>query len=195
MIVDDKFDYGERKLLTELLLLQRISLVLQCERIADEASTADEYEKRHAKFVAKAVSAGHLWALEWEGYGSYTVPTHVAEEVGNILTMWRVIVGGLDRLPQDDKEYVFREADPAFLKPDDYQFPGFDGNEESAHLAVTMFLVEEMNRFQELKDEKRDLNSHWPSLESYRRMLSVFREISGMKGLSKDGLIKVLSFM
>ena len=56
-----------------------------------------------------------------------------------------------------------------------YEFHGFDGNNESEHLGVAHFLIEEMGRFTRFK--KRDLNSHMPVVVAYNRMFEVFRPI------------------
>ena len=180
-----------KELLRELLLLQRISLGLQCEHIvADEG--ADKYVKESAQFIIDALADGHMWALEWHGYRMDTTPSGVADEVGNILTMWRVLVGSFERLSEGDQKDVTAEASVRFGGDGKVTFPGFDGNEESAHLSVAIFLVEKMNRFQEL--DPRNLNSHWPVLNEYRRMLSVFDSIEDhFRGLDKDSIIRVLN--
>ena len=177
------------ELLKELLFLQRLQLALQCERIA---GPPDDHDKKQAQFIGKALSYGHLWALRWE-YNTgleHTVPESVADEVGNILTMWRMLVGGYERLSESDRQDVLREVDPIGGK---VKFPGFDGNLESAHLSVAMFLVEDMNRFQEL--ESHYLNSHAPCLDAYRRMLPVFGAVKGYAGMGKDSIIEVLKAM
>ena len=51
-------------------------------------------------------------------------------------------------------------------------FPGFDGNHEGGHLGIADFLVNELGRFSDFKG--RDLNSHCPLLENYRRMVKSF---------------------
>lgn len=172
------------ELLKELLLLQRLSFMLQCERVLDSP------DKKRAKFMLNAVSQGHIWALTWEYDGLlHTIPESTANEVGHILTMWRMLAGGYEKLSESDKQDVIAEAEPVGGK---VKFPGFDGNLEAAHLVVSMFLVEEMGRFQELKG--CELNSHWPCLDSYRRMLPVFHA-KGMGGLSKAEIIEVLKAM
>ena len=178
-------DSNSEELLQELVLLQRLQLAMQCERIV---GPPDEFDRKQAQFIANALGSGHLWALKWE-YDAllHTIPENVAREVGNILTMWRMLAGGFERLSKSDKEQVISEAGPL---DEELKFPGFDGNQEAAHLVVAMFLVEEMNRFQELAG--RDLNSHWPRLDGYRRMLPVFDSVKGYAGMGKDNIIEVL---
>ncbi len=178
-------------MLKELILLQRVSLGLQCDQIiADEE--ADEYVKESAQFISDALAEGHMWAFEWHGYRFETIPEKIAEAVGNILTMWRVIGNSYQRLSEDDQKDVVNQTRARFREDGELKFPGFDGNEEASHLLVAMFLVEKMNRFQELN--ARDLNSHWPMLDEYWKMLSVFRSIKEhFGGLNKENLIRVLN--
>ena len=70
---------------------------------------------------------------------------------------------------EKDKERVESEAAPL---GNDVTFRGFDGNNESDHYSVALFLINDMGRFNCFKD--RDLNSHLPSINDYRRMLAVF---------------------
>ena len=72
-------------------------------------------------------------------------------------------------------------------------FLGFDGNNETEHMGIAMFLVRDMDRFSSFKG--RDLNSHMPLLDAYRRMLQTFLPIrSTLTGgeLSVPQIIAVL---
>jgi uncharacterized protein len=54
----------------------------------------------------------------------------------------------------------------------DVRFHGFDGNNER-HYHIASYMIDDMHRrFQHFKG--RDLNSHRPSIEAYRRMYAVF---------------------
>jgi uncharacterized protein len=126
-------------------------------------------------FVEATIHEGHLWALGWE----YTGIFHGHEsdnatrlEVLQMLDMWSFIERGYGKLSKKDKVRVATEADP-FGKH--VTFSGFDGNYESGHLGIAGFLINNLNRFSEFKG--RDLNSHCPSLDAYRRMLKVFEPI------------------
>ncbi len=123
-------------------------------------------------FVAASIFHGSLWALGWE----YTGIFHGREdkqatlhEVLTILDMWSFIEGGYSKLSKKEKDRVAAEAD---LVGKRVVFRGFDGNYESEHLGVAGFLIKQMGRFSEFKD--RDLNSHCPLLNAYRRMTKVF---------------------
>lgn len=123
-------------------------------------------------FISEVIWGGHYWAPRWEMQGMFhdhaDDPREVREVV-NILDMWDLIERGHEKLPKKDKDRVEKDAEP-FGKH--VKFMGFDGNNEGTHMSIARFLVEKMGRFQRFKE--RDLNSHMPSVGTYRRMLSVF---------------------
>ncbi|MBM7644067.1 uncharacterized protein YfbU (UPF0304 family) [Scopulibacillus daqui] len=88
------------------------------------------------------------------------VPREVCDEVWDILQMHRSIIHSYNNLESKD----------------DIKFKGFDGNEETEHMTYARFIIENMNRFEEQK--LADYNTHFPTLNRYRRMLSEWRKIS-----------------
>ena len=127
------------------------------------------------KFVANAISGGHYWGLEWKFPGlfhGHIDNRQIVSEVVDVLDMWTFIETGYTRLSQADKERVASEAYP---HGDYVTFHGFDGNNESNHLAIARFIIRELERFQHFKN--RDLNSHSPSIKRYRRMVATFEPI------------------
>jgi uncharacterized protein YfbU (UPF0304 family) len=127
------------------------------------------------KFVKAAIHGGHHWALKWQYPGifhDHEDNERVVSEVTDVLEMWSYMEAAFGKLSKKDKDRVAAEADP-FGKQ--VIFPGFDGNNESQYLSVARFLINELDRFSEFKG--RDLNSQMPSIDAYRRMLSVFEPI------------------
>ena len=127
------------------------------------------------EFVLDAICEGHYWALEWKYPGLFAIePSRpkVVQEVADVLEMWRHIEWGYAKLRKEDRTRIKTEAEP-FGKH--VSFAGFDGNEETEHLSIANFLVKKLDRFTELKG--RDLNSHMPCIDAYRRMLEVFAPI------------------
>mgnify|MGYP001258362766 CR=1 FL=1 len=55
------------------------------------------------------------------------------------------------------------------------KFIGFDGNNETEYMGTAMFLVNELERFQEFSG--RSFNSHCPSIDGHKRMLRAFEPI------------------
>lgn len=144
-------------------------------------------------FVCDIIYGGHYWAAQWDLSGLFTDyeddPRDVTLVV-NVLDMWRFIEYGYGKLSKRDKERVEKEAGP-FGKS--VKFTGFDGNNETSHMGIARFLVNKMGRWSMFKG--RELNSHFPTLDTYRRMLAVFEPMrAGLVGaeLSADQLIQIL---
>jgi len=146
------------------------------------------------KFIQAALHGGHLWALEWKYHGTFHDHIDAPEavnEVVDILDMWDFIESGYAELSKKDKDRVESEAAPFGKDP---KFFGFDGNNETEHMGVARFLIEDMGRFSRFKG-RGDLNSHHPSIETYRRMLRTFLPIRTTlvgTGLSAAQLIEIL---
>jgi uncharacterized protein YfbU (UPF0304 family) len=86
--------------------------------------------------------------------------------------MWSFLERGFASLSKEDKDKVAAEAGP-FGKH--VVLSGFDGNGEAEYIGVARFLIDRLDRFTSFKG--RDLNSHCPSLDMHRRMLSVFEAL------------------
>ncbi|MBB6184929.1 YfbU family protein [Oleiagrimonas soli] len=147
-----------------------------------------------ARFVTKAIYTGNTWALSWEMQsivGDSPEPTPpIVSEVVDIIDMWSFIEEAYSSFDDAERKRVKDEAEPF---GEHVEFAGFDGNNETEHMSIARFLVEEMNRFSRFKG--RDLNSHYPSIDGYREMLAVFnpiRETLIGHGLSVDQLVAVL---
>lgn len=152
-----KFSDGEK--LTSLMLCE----IYKHFKIKSEIDPA---------FVEAAIHGGHHWGLKWEYPGifhGHENNEHVVTEVVQVLDMWSFVESAHSKLSKKDKDRVEKEADP-FGKH--VVFLGFDGNNESEHLSVASFIIDNLKRFSSFKG--RDLNSHMPSIEYYRRMLRVF---------------------
>jgi uncharacterized protein len=101
------------------------------------------------------------------------------------------IESGYVKLSAADKKRVEQEAGP-FGK--NVAFEGFDGNNEPSHMGIARFFIDKMHRWQMFKG--RELNSHYPVLDSYRRMYGAFepmrKTLSGTD-LSAAQIIKILA--
>lgn len=103
-------------------------------------------------------------------------------EVLDILNMFRALKYGYQELP-----------DKTGIDSHRIKFPGFDGNNESEYLGYADYFINRLGRFQELKDSGDGLNSHAPLLESYRRMLAVWRRLENCHKLGKDQIQAILT--
>jgi uncharacterized protein len=141
-------------------------------------------------FIRETVLRGQTWALGWQ-YPVLDVREEpaqgVVEEVGRIMSMWRVVedsYAALDPAEQAKVRASYFDTEP--------KFDGFDGNNEGDHFGVALFLVNHLERFQEFKG--RDLNSHHPTLDRARRSLPVFEGILARRHvMTADDLVSILS--
>ena len=129
------------------------------------------------QFVKEAIYSGNEWGLAWKYSGVFgkdkeeTPP--VVKEVCDILDMWSCVEHSLNRLTEQEKLTILAEADATSF---DIKFVGFDGNNESAYMNVAHFLIKDLERFQTFED-RADLNSHCPVLDTYQRMTEAFLRI------------------
>lgn len=151
---------------------EKLIILMLCD-IQEKMGVQGDFD---AKFIKSAIFAGQSWALDWQ-YGAALHDEDsnpkIVGEVCDILDMWEALEIGYEDLSSADKARVASEADP-FGK--DIRFRGFDGNRESGHLGVARFLVESMGRYSRFVS--RDLNSHGPSIEMYRRMLNAYKSLN-----------------
>jgi len=145
-------------------------------------------------FLRSAIFHDHLWGIRWKYSGVPFEPGEdppVVREVVDILDMWSFIEFAYAKLTDEQKKRLAEMAKPFGENP---RFTGFDGNNESEYMSAAMFLVNQLDRFQEFKG--RDFNCHHPSLDAHRRMLTVFEPIRASLAygaLSVEQLAKLLN--
>ncbi len=127
------------------------------------------------EFIKSAIFSENLWGIPWKYSGipfeSQESPPLV-KEVVDILDMWSFIEYAYEKLSEEEKRKLEKGAEPFGKNP---RFSGFDGNNETEHMSIARFLINDLDRFQEFKD--RSLNAHMPTLDTHHRMLSVFEGI------------------
>jgi uncharacterized protein YfbU (UPF0304 family) len=145
------------------------------------------------KLLKSAIYSDNTWALPWEMSGILrsegNQPPDV-KEVLDILDMWTFLEEAYDRFGPQDRKKVEAGAAPFGTT---VAFVGFDGNNETRLMGIAQFLVDDMGRFQRFKG--RDMNSHMPSIDTYRRMLAAFDPIRAtLDGdpLTADQIIPIL---
>lgn len=156
-----------------------------------------------ADLVMSALYGGHYWALNWQATGMPTHLFHNHEDkkedvtfVVDVLVMWEFIETAFHKLPKKDKDRIAAELDGRLGKH--VKFPGFDAHSQSGEsglLHIAEFMVEKLGSFKSTFGG-RDLDSHIPMADKYRRMYRVFepihRTLMGTTLLSTDQLSKVL---
>lgn len=92
--------------------------------------------------------------------------------VVNVLDMWSFLEAGYGKLTKKDRDQLQVDIGPLGRH---VKFMGFDGNNETELMSIARFLINEMNRFTGFKG--RDLNSHVPTVSTYRQMYAAFEPI------------------
>lgn len=126
-------------------------------------------------FIKSAIFSDQLWGIRWKYIGipfEESEDPPIVKEVVDILDMWSFIEHAYNELTDEDKAKVEKAADPFGRDP---KFQGFDGNNETEYMGTAMFLVNELERFEEFKG--RSFNCHHPSIDMHRRMLEIFEPI------------------
>jgi uncharacterized protein len=146
------------------------------------------------EFISATIHGDHLWGFDWEYQGipfeRSPTPPDVTETV-DVLDMWSLIESAYAALTPANKAKLEKEAG-VFGK--NVRFHGFDGNNEP-HYHIARYMIDDMrDRFEHFKG--RDLNSHSPSIDAYRRMYAVFEPVRSNlhdRNLSVDELIAILN--
>ena len=128
------------------------------------------------EFVQDAVCSGRTWALEWQYPGIFQgesdTPEHVIF-VTKVLGLWERLERSYAALPDVSRADIAERAKPF---GDGVAFPGFDGNGgDDDGYGTAHMLIGKMGRWSDFKG--RDLNSHMPMGDAYRRMLEVLVEL------------------
>jgi uncharacterized protein len=126
-------------------------------------------------FLKAAIFNNQLWGIRWKYSGipfEDSEDPAIVKEVVDILDMWSFIEYSYGEFSPGDKEKLEKDAAPFGRDP---KFQGFDGNNETEYMGTAMFLVNDLERFEEFKG--RNFNCHHPSIDTHRRMLSVFEPI------------------
>jgi uncharacterized protein YfbU (UPF0304 family) len=165
-------------------------ILLMLSELYDKLGVEGEVEP---DFIRSVIFSNNTWSIPWKYVGipfDEQETPEVVKEVLDILDMWSMIERSYENLSSEAKKFVEKEAYPFGKDP---KFPGFDGNNETEYMGTASFLVNDLDRFEEFKG--RNFNSHCPSIDSYRRMLSVFKPILrslNFQPLSGQNIVDIL---
>jgi uncharacterized protein YfbU (UPF0304 family) len=138
------------------------------------------YYAQHRTAVENGYSLHYSWLVE-NFYDEMTEAE--CREVLDILDMYRAVTFSYKKI-----------EDPSGIEDYWLKFRGFDGNNESKQFSYVQYFITDLGRFEELKYEAEyaDFNSHMPTLEKYRRMLSHWSANGKSFDLSKAELKELL---
>jgi uncharacterized protein YfbU (UPF0304 family) len=168
---------------------QKLALLMLAE-IHEELGIEDGID---SSFVKEAIYTGNTWALSHryrsQVYASEDHAPEEADEIFDILDMWRLLEEGFDSLDAKDKARVEKENQGPV------RMHGFDGHEDQ--LGIAQFIVEKMDLFAPLKG-RANVDCHLPVKDAYRRMVATFKPIRAQLGsgigrrITADEILTVL---
>ena len=138
--------------------------------ILDKLYPGDGYDK--LRLIAESGYINHYGDLFRSIYKELAVKD--ARFVLDVLDMYRSIIFSYIELK---KSGAIKE-----LKDSDVNFPGFDGNDdlEARMLGYTAFFIEDMHRYEEIKERNHtNFNSHRSVYSEYKAKLSKWKDIVG----------------
>ncbi|MFA7341268.1 MAG: YfbU family protein [Candidatus Obscuribacterales bacterium] len=136
----------------------------------------NKYEAEHYEYLEEIFRRGYE-RLYHECFDNLwnALPSEAAELTLDILDMHRALLWSLGEKP-----------DPADIER--VKFRGFDGNNESQHLSFAKFFTADGSRY----PETRVVNSHMPTLDRYKKMLSEWERMGREHQLSKAQIEAIL---
>lgn len=169
-------DVAMERLATKFLSkTERLQLVNQY-RILQAMHADDDYLSKQYKRLEEIFERGYI-DMYHEAFNDLwdELPPEVTEEVLNILDMHRAMLWSLGQNPSPkDVERV--------------KFEGFDGNNESQQLGFAKFFTRDGDKYKELQI----FNSHFPTLQRYRKMLAEWERMGRKPQLTKDQIESIL---
>ncbi|CAK2832462.1 YfbU family protein [Vibrio breoganii] len=159
---------------------ERLNLVNQfliLEKLYPEEA---DYYAKHRKAIAEGYELHYEWIYEglWEGLSKAD-----CQFVLEILDLYRAISFSSRHFTNETVQ-----------KHSWYQFPGFDGNNESSYMAYCRYFIVDLERFDELRygQDIPDLNSHAPTIKKYKAMLDTWHELGKPIDLTSEQIINIL---
>lgn len=158
---------------------QRISLINQF-KILDHISS-DSIYKQHIEVLRNGFTNFYDEIFETL---SKEVPEEVSTFVHEVLNMYRSM-----------HTFARRNNYPDLLEQ--MVFEGFDGATEFEYWDYTEFLLNFLNRYKELKDNKgdNDFNSHTSNIYQYKRQLKIWEKYNNpnFESINKDIISEILA--
>jgi uncharacterized protein len=151
---------------------EKLQIAMLCDLARPEGQRELDF-----KFISRVVSNDDIWALsrKYPGLGLKVETPSDVGLVSDILEMWDNI---------ESSYAVLNEEDNKLVKSDSYynhepKFLGFSGNYETTLMSIARILTRDLELWQRFSG--RELDSHFPSIDGYRRLLGVWRPIRDAK--------------
>ena len=139
----------------------------------------DKGDAKYYQTVSKAVENGY--ELEYDQLAQHvleeSLPVNQCRFVLEVMEMY-------DSLQRGQKT-------SAAVKTLEVEFPGFDGNKETALRSYARYIIGENDQYDSL-DKVPDLNSHTPMVEIYERMLNTWNATDDKDDLTEADIRRIL---
>lgn len=177
-----------KRLYMELSKKDRLILVNQyriLQKLSKEGYEIADYESK-----ITALLNGYTLHYEdlFDEFSEKELSVEESRYVLDVLELYRAIIFSYTRLCGENLVKKLTDKDVAF--------PGFDGNDESEYLSYARYFIEDLGRYDEIKQyaAECDLNSHMNTTNRYKAMLSIIANIEPRYRycMSEEQIIKLL---
>ena len=159
---------------------ERLQLIYQL-KILDKLYPEEEYSN-HITALEEGYELHYSWLFENLSDG---LTTEQCRNVLDILGVYRAMIFSYEQL--ENKEGIDVEL---------LRFPGFDGNHETSYMMYVRYFIEELDRFQEIKERSfSGFNSHTQLLDRYNELLKLYNSLEHEHGglVTRENLMKLLT--
>lgn len=148
----------------KLDIKDRLSLSYQLKILEKLYPEDKEYYANHRKAIEDGYELHYSWITEHLSEG---LTSEECTLVLDILDMYAAI------------HFSFRQLkSPTNLNEKAVKFPGFDGNNETMYMAYTKYFIEDLDRFNEIKETTNGYyNSHIRMIPKYKKMLLIWKKM------------------
>jgi uncharacterized protein YfbU (UPF0304 family) len=148
----------------KLDIKDRLTLSYQLKILEKLYPEEKEYYANHRKAIEDGYELHYEWITEHLSTGLTTKECTFVLDVLNMYT---------------DLHFFFLELkEPKTLTKKTVQFPGFDGSNETMFMAYTKYFIEDLNRFDIIKESTNgSYNSHSRMVTKYENMLKILNSI------------------
>lgn len=182
------FRESAKRVYMELSKKDRLILVNQyriLQKLSKEGYEVADYESK-----ITALLNGYTLHYEdlFDEFSENELSVEESRYVLDVLELYRAIIFSYTRLCGENLVTKLTDKDVAF--------PGFDGNEESEYLSYARYFIEDLGRYDEIKQYAADwdFNSHMNTTHRYKSMLSMIANIEPRYRycMSEEQIIKLL---
>jgi uncharacterized protein YfbU (UPF0304 family) len=148
----------------ELNIKERLSLSFQLKILEKLYPEEQEYYANHRKAIEDGYELHYSWITENLSEG---LTSEQCTFVLDVLEMYAALHFSFRQLKESTK-----------LSDKSVKFPGFDGNNETMYMAYTKYFIEDLDRFNEIRETTNGYyNSHSRMIPKYKKMLELWKAI------------------